>query len=88
VALGIEFESMPDPGEYDFPVWPENEQPVTFFMRMSTQWRVSMSGVIGFDYNVLFKMFELYGIKDQASLFEDIIVMEYAAIGTMNKAKN
>lgn len=43
------------------------------------------SGAIGLDYNVLPMMWRLYRVKpkDQRALFDDVRVMESAALGAM-----
>ena len=46
-----------------------------------------MGGVIGFDYNVLQMLFEMYDIDNRKEIFEDIQVMEREAMIHMNKDK-
>ncbi len=58
---------------------------VEIFIRMMTQWRTTMGGVIGFDYNVLQMLFEMYDIDNRKEIFEDIQVMEREAMIHMNK---
>lgn len=36
-----------------FDVWPENAEALKMFLRMDTQWRTSMGGVVGLDLSVL-----------------------------------
>ena len=55
------------------------------FVRMTTQWRTTMGGVIGFDYNVLQMLFDLYDISNRQEVFEDLQIMEREAIKFMNK---
>lgn len=55
------------------------------FLRVSTQWRVSMRGPVGLDYNPLFQLFDLYAITDRQTLFEDVQAMERAALAAINK---
>ena len=57
------------------------------FLRMQTQWRVSMSGLLGMDYNCLFHLFDLYGIKDKTEMLEDIQHMERTVIKAVNEGK-
>ena len=71
--------------EKDFEVWEEHWESVMLFIKLLTQWRTSMGGVIGFDYNVLQMLFELYDIDNRKEIFEDIQVMEREAIIHMNK---
>jgi ABC-type thiamine transport system substrate-binding protein len=53
--------------------------------RVQTQWRTSMSGVIGLDYGAIAWVFRLYEVKDQRSLLEDLQVMEAAAMAKLNE---
>lgn len=46
--------------------------------RVCTQWRTSMAGAIGLDYNVLQWVFSLYEVKKPRELLEDLQVMEAA----------
>ena len=69
----------------DFEVWPENWSAVEMFMRVQTQWRAAMNGVIGLDYTALAWLLTLYEVKDQRSLLEDLQVMEAAALAILNK---
>ena len=57
------------------------------FIRMMTQWRTTMGGVIGLDYSVLQMLFELYDIDNRKEIFENIQVMEQEAMIHMNKVK-
>jgi len=63
-----------------FEVWPENENAVNMFLKASTQWRVGPGGITGLDYNVLFRLFSLYGIKDKRGTLEGVQVMENTAL--------
>jgi len=69
----------------DFEVWPDNWPAVEMFLRCQTQWRTTMSGVFGFDYSAVEWLFRLYEVKDQAAVFEDLQVMEAAAVKILNK---
>ena len=55
------------------------------FIRMMTQWRTTMGGVIGLDYSVLQMLFDLYDISNRQEVFEDLQIMEREAIKQMNK---
>ncbi len=55
------------------------------FLRLQTQWRTSMSGVLGLDYVAVEWMLRLYGVEDQRSMLEDLQVMEGAALTLINK---
>lgn len=66
-------------------MWEENWQVVEMFLRLQTQWRTSMSGVVGLDYGAVQWMLRLYEVEDQRSMLEDLQVMEGAALNMMNK---
>ena len=73
--------------EKDFEVWEENWESVMFFIKMMTQWRTTMGGVIGLDYSVLQMLFDLYDIDNRKEIFENIQVMEQEAMLHMNKER-
>lgn len=77
-VLGVIWENEDEPS--DFEVWPDNWEAVTMWNRVCTQWRTSMAGAIGLDYNVLQWLFEIYQVKDQRSLLEDLQTMEAAVL--------
>jgi hypothetical protein len=83
--MGIALPDLPAAPDEDFGVWPENWAAVEMFLRVQTQWRTSMGGVIGLDYAAVAWVLKLYGIEDQRSLLEDLQVMEAAAMRVMNK---
>ena len=68
----------------DFEVWEENWSVVEMFLRVQTQWRTTMNGVLGLDYGALAWLFMMYEVKDQRALLEDLQVMEAAAMVTIN----
>ena len=72
--------------EKNYEVWEEHWDSVQMFIRVMTQWRTSMGGVIGLDYSVLQMLFELYDVNNRQEIFEDIQVMEREAMIHMNKA--
>jgi len=55
------------------------------FLRVQTQWRTTMSGVIGLDYAALQWLFRLYEVEEPRSLLEDLQVMEAAAMVVINR---
>jgi len=73
--------------EKDFEVWEENWESVMLFIKMMTQWRTTMGGVIGLDYSVLQMLFDLYDIDNRKEIFENIQVMEQEAMLHMNKER-
>jgi hypothetical protein len=54
------------------------------FLRAQTQWRTTMSGVIGLDYAAVRWLFRLYEVQDQRALLEDLQTMEVAAMQAIN----
>jgi len=68
-------------------VWEENWDTVMMFLRMQTQWNVSMAGLTGLNYSSLDYLSRLYSVKDPVSLFEGIQVMEVTALTCLNKRK-
>lgn len=58
------------------------------FLRMQTQWNVTMGGYVGLKYEVLLGaggLMSLYDIENPRELLEDIQVMEAAALVELNK---
>ena len=68
-------------------MWEENWDVVMMFLRMQTQWNVSMAGLTGLNYSSLDYLSRLYSVKDPVSLFEGIQVMEVTALTCLNKRK-
>jgi len=70
--------------KHDFEVWEENWEAVMMFLRMQTQWNVSMNGLIGLNYQALETLIRLYHVKEPVELFEKVQVIERAALVKMN----
>lgn len=68
-----------------FEVWEENWPAVEMFLRLQTQWRVSMNGFVGLDYGAAEWLFKLYAVTEPASLLEDLQVMEEAVLTAIAK---
>lgn len=68
-------------------VWPDNMDAVKVFAAMGTQWRTRRSGVTGLDYAVLPIVLRLTGVPraDWPAVFDDLRVMEDAALTSMHK---
>lgn len=69
-------------------VWDENWESVSLFLRMQTQWTVSMAGYTGLRYEVLVcsgGLFDLYDVEDRRAVLDDIQVMEIAALNELHK---
>ena len=70
-------------------VWPENWPAVSLFMDCATQWRVSMSGAYGLDYQAVKAVMDIRGISgaDAAAVFDDILILESAALNAMREGE-
>lgn len=66
-------------------LWHEQQQVYSVFMAMSTQWRSSMNGYTGLDYNVLNEIWQRLKIDetDRDEVFADLQVMELEALKQM-----
>lgn len=73
--------------EKPFEVWPENWETVIMFSRLSTQWNINYSTVIGLNYPAVFEMMRFYKVEDQEEVFEGIRIMELAALKVLNRKK-
>tara|TARA_Y100000401_G_C8315703_1_gene222273 strand:+ start:1139 stop:1414 length:276 start_codon:yes stop_codon:yes gene_type:complete len=72
-------------------VWEENWETVMMFLRMQTQWQVSMAGYIGLKYEVLLGsggLFDLYNVEDRRDMLERLQVLEAAALTHLRKSSN
>ena len=86
--FGIKLPEKPKEEEKGCVVWEENWQTVLMFLRMQTQWAVSMSGFVGLKYEVLLGaggLFDLYNVDNRVAMLEDLKVMEAAALKEFNK---
>ena len=87
-AFGL---SLPKPKEEKsehFGVWGENWDTVMMFLRMQTQWTVSMAGYVGLKYEVLLVsggLFDLYDVENRREVLEGLQVMESAALNEFRK---
>jgi len=68
-------------------VWACNWPAFDLFSKVGKQWRVGFNGREGLDYNVVFHLMDRMGLdaKHWDWLFEDIRVLEEAALQTMRK---
>ena len=73
--------------KHNFEVWEENWEAVMMFLRMQTQWNVSMNGLIGLNYQALETLIRLYHVKEPVELFEKVQVIERAALVKMNSKR-
>jgi hypothetical protein len=76
------------PREDIYEVWDDNWESLTMFLRMQTQWNVTMGGYVGMKYEVLLGaggLMSLYDVDNPRQLLEDIQVMEAVALSELNK---
>lgn len=75
-----------DFGDDSFELWPENEESISLFSSVSTQWRMGMGGPVGLDYTALFARMDRLKFDDQTHerLFQDIRVIESEALNIIN----
>ena len=78
----------PQSTETNFEVWEENWPAIEMFLRIQTQWRTSMNGLIGLDYKAVQWLFMMYEVKDQRALLEDLQIMEAAAMMAINSRRD
>lgn len=57
------------------------------FMRMQTQWHVSMAGHTGLNYQTLQWFCDVYNVEDIPAMVDGIRTMERAALETMAKQR-
>lgn len=76
--------------ESEIEVWPENEPAFGLFWRTRTQWRVGMGGPTGLDYSSVWRLIDRMRLPDGAAdeLFEDVQVMEEAALEAMQEKRD
>ncbi|MCO6551005.1 MULTISPECIES: DUF1799 domain-containing protein [unclassified Gilliamella] len=68
-------------------IWQDNLDVFKLFKAMSTQWRTSMGGVTGLDYNCLPWVMKVNNIAENETIFNDIQIMESEALKLMHKSK-
>jgi hypothetical protein len=87
-AFGL---TLPEPKEEEsdhFEVWDDNWDIVMMFLRMQTQWTVSMAGYVGLKYEVLLVsggLFDLYDVENRREVLEGLRIMESAALTEFSK---
>lgn len=69
-----------------FEVWEENWQALGIFLKVQTQWRVGMAGLIGLDYSAVAWVLKLAVPEDQhLTLLDDLQIMERAVLSLIAK---
>lgn len=71
-------------------VWPCCWHAVQLFETMATQWRMGPCGPVGMDYAALPAVMRLTGVpaSERRDLFDDLRVMEYAALDAIAEARH
>ena len=80
--------ALPEQPSVDCEVWEENWPAVEMFLRVQTQWRTTMNGLLGLDYGAVAWLFKMYAVEDPRALLEDLQVMEAAAMAAINDRSN
>lgn len=91
-----DFEDDPKPEAEEISLWPENLPAYNIFIEISTQWRSDFNGLVGLDYNVLYKNLDRKLLHNQITdvqydwIFEDVRALESAHMDEMarQQAKN
>lgn len=85
-ALGI---VMPEQPPEDFEVWEENWPVVELFLRVQTQWRISMNRPIGLDYGAVAWILKLTAEETtHRPLLEELQIMEGAVLAYIAKQES
>ena len=66
-----------------FEVLPENWEAVKVFLSASSQWFIGFAGPTGLNYQSIDFLFKIYSIKNRKAIFEDIQIIEGAALKEM-----
>ncbi len=66
-----------------FEVFSENWEAIKVFLSASSQWHTGFSGPTGLNYQSIDFLFKIYSIKNRKAIFEDIQVIEGAALKEM-----
>ena len=89
-AFGLKPQRSAAPVEEHCEVWDDNWEIVMMFMRMTTQWNVTMGGYVGLKYEVLVGaggLMALYDVDNPREMLEGIQEMESAALVELNKER-
>jgi hypothetical protein len=73
-----------------YQVWPENAEALRMFLRMDTQWRTSMGGVVGLDLTVLLGgrgLAELTEGDPVKVMYDDVRLIETGVLIELAEAK-
>lgn len=65
----------------DMEIEPDAWQTVQLWLRVQTQWRTSIGGIVGLDYPAVFQLMDRLKIKDpDGEVFDGLQIMEFAAL--------
>lgn len=70
-----------------FEIYEENIESVEIFLRLSTQWNSSEGYFKGLNYQSINTIFEILETKNRKLVFDNIQIMELAAIAVLNKSE-
>ena len=82
------------PESIAYELWEENVDTWLFFCKIQTQWRYSMAGVAGLDYNVILSLADLYDVADKKQLLLELQWIESTVLSVIaeqisgSKSKN
>lgn len=70
-------------------VWPDCLPAVNLFISLQTQWRSGYAGPTGLDYGCVPGVLRMLGVarRDWPGIFDDLRVLESAALETIHKGK-
>lgn len=70
-------------------VYPDNAMSAGIFGDLMTQWRIGPAGPTGIDYSAIEPVLRLRGVprRDRPGMFEDISIMERAALKALQEDK-
>lgn len=84
--MGIELpDGFVNDKDDDFEVLPEAWPAVEMFLRVQTQWRVGMAGLIGLDYAAVKWCFELEAVSKPSELLSDLQVIEARVLEVLSE---
>jgi hypothetical protein len=84
--LGLTAEEATGP---PFEVWPDNWPAINIYCAMRTQWNVGPAGPVGLNYASLGEVWRRLKVppSDRDQAFQDLQVMEAAALNHMHREK-
>ena len=82
LAPELEYQ-VPEPVVYE--LWEENVDTWLFFCKIQTQWRYSMAGITGLDYNVILSLADLYKVADKKQLLTELQWIESTVLTVISE---